>query len=342
MKSGPIPVCTGRAISPYIDLLSEIGAPVDRWIESCRLPVFLFEDLDTHIPMLNKWHLISLAEKNEGIDDFALRIAQKKIYQTLGPRLVTSVASAPTLLQGVEELGRCMQWEYSGMKVGVLHGPKDKVEFTFEKSFGIETPGFTQTEWMGVETLIKTVQLFAGSTWQPDTVSMRSSRDVPPLARKLYPETRFFTKQMRSFISFSKGLLSSSPCSYATTVLARLGTPAGDLEPPQAPASFSVSLERILASYLRDGYPSIDAIAEIAQVSPRTLQRRLKQESVTYKKLIDRARFKVAAKLLTKTDASSLEVALETGYEDPSHFARAFRRMAGCSPREYRIQRVST
>jgi AraC-like DNA-binding protein len=54
--------------------------------------------------------------------------------------------------------------------------------------------------------------------------------------------------------------------------------------------------------------------------------------------VVDRARFDVASRLLTESDASSLEVAYATAYSDPSHFARAFRRIAGVSPREYRAQ----
>jgi AraC-like DNA-binding protein len=42
--------------------------------------------------------------------------------------------------------------------------------------------------------------------------------------------------------------------------------------------------------------------------------------------------------MLTETDAAVIEVAFATAYGDPSHFSRAFRRLAGVSPREYRKQ----
>jgi len=59
---------------------------------------------------------------------------------------------------------------------------------------------------------------------------------------------------------------------------------------------------------------------------------------VSYSDLIGEIRFEAAARLLRETDATALEIALEVGYEDPSHFSRAFKRIAGISPREYRRQ----
>ena len=341
MSQGPFPVCFARALSPYLDFLYGIGAPVDRWLEQCRLPVCLSEDLYASIPTLHEWRFIALAAQKTGVEDLAPRIAQNTIYQTLGPRVVGGVYSAPTLLCGIEELSRQVKGIYSGMRIWVTPGPKNTVELNLGKSFEPNTPGFTQTEWRGIEFFIKIVRLFAGPAWQPDFVSLRASADPPPLAKNIYSTARFLTKQPRTFISFSKQLMSCSPCGYGAEVVKKLGPPPDSFDQPQPPANFSASLEKILESYIRGGYPSIDMMAEITQMSPRTLQRRLKRESVSFKTLIDRSRFKVASKLLTQTDLSSMEIALDTGYNDPSHFARAFRRIAGCSPREYRKRRVA-
>jgi len=38
--------------------------------------------------------------------------------------------------------------------------------------------------------------------------------------------------------------------------------------------------------------------------------------------------------------ARVIDIALELGYEDASHFARACRRMVGASPREYRRRHI--
>lgn len=79
-------------------------------------------------------------------------------------------------------------------------------------------------------------------------------------------------------------------------------------------------------------------LAELADTSVRTLQRRLGELGISYSEVVDRARFDVASRLLTETDATSVEIAHAIAYSDQSHFARAFRRLTGISPHEYRAQ----
>ncbi|MBW1907629.1 MAG: AraC family transcriptional regulator, partial [Deltaproteobacteria bacterium] len=97
-------------------------------------------------------------------------------------------------------------------------------------------------------------------------------------------------------------------------------------------------LTQCLEPHLADGYPHLALAAELADTSVRTLQRRLGELDVSYSEVVDRARFDVASRLLTDSDATSVEIAHATAYSDPSHFARAFRRLTGLSPLEYRAQ----
>ena len=57
---------------------------------------------------------------------------------------------------------------------------------------------------------------------------------------------------------------------------------------------------------------------------------------LSYSDLVETARFENARKLLCDTDAKMIEIAFASGYSDPAHFARAFRRMADVTPRHFR------
>jgi AraC family transcriptional regulator len=46
-----------------------------------------------------------------------------------------------------------------------------------------------------------------------------------------------------------------------------------------------------------------------------------------------------ARRLLRETRKSILEIALETGYANPSHFTQRFRRETGLNPADYRRPR---
>ena len=67
----------------------------------------------------------------------------------------------------------------------------------------------------------------------------------------------------------------------------------------------------------------------------RALQRRLTDEGLSYRDLLDEVRYEAAIDHMQETDNSITDIANLLGYSDPSHFARAFRRMSGVSPGEY-------
>lgn len=101
---------------------------------------------------------------------------------------------------------------------------------------------------------------------------------------------------------------------------------------------FKGSLEKLLVSYIGDSDLSVEHAAALCNTSKRTLQRKLKEMGTQYKTIIDHARFHVASQMLRNTNAKVYEIASFLGYSDSTNFPRAFRRIAGVSPRAYRQQ----
>ena len=95
-------------------------------------------------------------------------------------------------------------------------------------------------------------------------------------------------------------------------------------------------VRRALWSELSERTPTLEAVARSLGVSARTLQRQLKQEGVTFAKLLAELRREMAPSLLRDGQNSVSEVAFLLGYEDPSAFRRAFQRWFGRSPRSFR------
>lgn len=96
---------------------------------------------------------------------------------------------------------------------------------------------------------------------------------------------------------------------------------------------------QVEAEILRAGggaTPSLDAIAERLGLTARTVQRRLKEDGTTFRALSKRVRMDRAAELLTAGRLTLAEVAFEVGFSEPSGFCRAFRKVFGRTPTEYR------
>ena len=79
---------------------------------------------------------------------------------------------------------------------------------------------------------------------------------------------------------------------------------------------------------------------EITGLKRRTLQRHLKREGLIFRDIVEQVRYEAALPLLRDGEHNQLEIALELGYSDASHFIRAFRRWAGMTPSEFRRQKA--
>ena len=72
-------------------------------------------------------------------------------------------------------------------------------------------------------------------------------------------------------------------------------------------------------------------------MSKATLYRKLKAlTGQSTNEFIQTTRLKYAARILSQTDKSVSEVAYEVGFSDPYYFSRAFKKLFGVSPKQWR------
>lgn len=92
----------------------------------------------------------------------------------------------------------------------------------------------------------------------------------------------------------------------------------------------------LLTQMLPSGTASQENIARELHMSLRSLQRKLADEGVTYKELLDTTRRDLALSYMREGKRSVSELTFLLGFSDSSSFARAFKRWTGRSPREYK------
>jgi AraC-like DNA-binding protein len=80
---------------------------------------------------------------------------------------------------------------------------------------------------------------------------------------------------------------------------------------------------------------SLEAVAANFNISPRTLQRKLQAEGISFLQIVDEVRQKLAIQYLTSGNYQIKDVAYVLGYNEPSAFIRAFKRWTGKTPMEY-------
>ncbi len=94
-------------------------------------------------------------------------------------------------------------------------------------------------------------------------------------------------------------------------------------------------LGRILREKLPHGEIDLNSMAKEMSMSRRSLQRRLKNQGVSYRKVLNQTRFEIARELLNQKDVSAEEIAGMVGYSEKSSFYRAFKQWTSKTPRDF-------
>jgi len=102
----------------------------------------------------------------------------------------------------------------------------------------------------------------------------------------------------------------------------------------------SYKVQKYLLKHL--AYDDIDQnnVADHLNLSPRMLQRKLKEEGVSYTELLDSCRQKLAFKLISDETIPLSELTFILGFTDQSNFSRAFKRWSGSTPHQYRNNKL--
>ncbi len=92
---------------------------------------------------------------------------------------------------------------------------------------------------------------------------------------------------------------------------------------------FVFEVQQLITNHLPSGQPKIDAVAQEIGMSSRTLTRRLAENGLTYKGLLDEVRRKLALQYSNDRRISVKNVAYLLGYSEVPAFYHAFRRWTG-------------
>ncbi len=99
---------------------------------------------------------------------------------------------------------------------------------------------------------------------------------------------------------------------------------------------FATIVKQSIINLVKPQFPTIEQVAANLNLSVRTLQRRLKEEGLTYKAVLDELRKQFALDYIKNKTLSIKEIAYLLDYAEPSSFIRSFKRWTGESPNNYR------
>lgn len=159
-------------------------------------------------------------------------------------------------------------------------------------------------------------------------------RDFDRVAHKLGFDLEFEADRTEIFLN---PVLMNKPLKKADPQTTRLITEFCEQQLSELTAEVSVvgAVSALIYAQI-SAPPTLDQAAAKIGLSSRSLRRHLQSSGTTYQSILNDARKALATKLLRDTDEPVSAIAYEVGFENPSHFGRAFKKWSGHSPSEFR------
>lgn len=326
-----IPLTRGQFLLPFIGILDDIGAPTNSLLKKFRLPSSLVEKSDLYIPLLPAIRFVESAQRNQGIEDFGFLATQRLQYSHLREKTRALIAHSPTLLVALRHACKWASREDTILSMWIEYD-SDHVRICSRLATTNGLLHLEHAQWLQNIFSIFIVRQFVGLDWMPATIAFEA-RYTPSLAtQSCWPNVRFLSGQHAAWIDIPISYLSLSNRPQDSSPLPH--------DHEDGPSGYDIVeiLKLMLPSYLDEGIPVLAEVAEMAGVSTRSFQRKLSLVGLSYSDLLDTVRYENASKLLRDTDSKIIEIAFSSGYTDPAHFSRAFRRISGVTPRQFREQ----
>lgn len=193
---------------------------------------------------------------------------------------------------------------------------------------------------LSIAIMYKAMKRFCGEGWQPN--SLHFTQDPPvksDLYRTFFRVPLYFNSDFTGIV-FDKSTL-DIPIPSSNPALLKVLTQHLEAEHiPQENSSYmEVQLKNFIRSQIGTGFNRLNFFANHVGGHPRTVQRKLAAENLSFRKTLNEIKCDIARHYLTNSSNSLAEISHILGYENVSAFSRAFtKETKGTSPNQYRLR----
>ena len=267
-------------------------------------------------------------------DCLGLHFGEHYNPKNIGP-LIYVALNSPTIGAGFENVERYLKVHNEAAKwFTTVDGGRAYIRYELA-DLGIEDTRQYNEASMAVA--LSTLRMMAGSDWTPQEVHF-----AHPPPHQTSEHVRIFTAPVlfgcatNAFVMEREFLDRQVPAADHRLYKILKRYLDGILSEMPREDGFLTSIRKAIAETMRDGDPKLARVAKKLAESPRTLQRKLKDYGVEFKKLTEDTRRRFAQNYLRDRKHTLTEVAFLLGYSDVSAFNRAFKRWTGTTPMDYR------
>ncbi|WP_369634327.1 AraC family transcriptional regulator ligand-binding domain-containing protein [Nocardia sp. JMUB6875] len=330
---GDIALIRGTALQGYPELVTELGANPDTLLSAMAISRTAVGDHDSFLSFRAVLAALEAAAETTRTIDFGRRLAARQGIEILGP-LAAAARTAPTTGAAFAALSRHLAVYTSAISAGMTR-PAEASAVRCEFRVLVEgLPPHPQSIEHALGIAVRTARTIIGRTYTPISVHLPH--------RPLAPEHDYreyfgcpvrFAEPFSGFLMRPEDLL--RPLAADTAVRTVVETYLDSLTPPPG-RSITGPVRALIRQLLPTGTVDRHLIAAQLAVHPRTLQRRLAEEGITFTQLIDETRRTEAERYLRDTDLPLGRLATLLGFSEQSAFSRACHRWFGTSATNHR------
>ncbi|ODA66635.1 HTH-type transcriptional regulator VirS [Methyloligella halotolerans] len=312
-------------VGPIAEIVAASGGSIADVFRKSELPLTLLDQPQRLILLRDQFRLLETAARTIGDHGLAVRLSTEAGVPGLGA-YGAHLVTLPTLGDAIGESSRSLASLLQGATTISLTvtGPWARWTYSVTENLGL---GQQKNEMLAIGYMLALLRYFAGNSFTPDRVEIAGRFDG--------------RRQIEDVVASDVTSGETAGVVFPAELLALPNPrPASGPEPdyPAVPAETELTevVRHIFLLQLDQGESGIDHVAARLGLSRRTLQRRLREQAVSFESLAETTLRDQARALLKDRDMPITEIALSLGYSDPAHFTRAFRRWTGETPLAWR------
>jgi len=334
-----VPLFEARVLRPLMAYLDRHGANSEAYLNRSRIP----GELIASGGPISRWQehrLLADIVRREGHREALFAAYLDLQLADLGP-LASAMASAKTVKESLDIAVRLAPLAYERHQYSiVIEGNTVWLNF---RDLEEKSAGDDLTTQLTLAAFLRVLRLLTGEdSWRPETMRACARECHAHVAVRDWENCRAICGSRIAGLAFPTEFLTRRLAPSAKQLEVDPARVTRQLE-GNSSKGFVDSLQRLVASQFDLGrLPTVERLEQITGVSRRTIHRRLRECGITYQRLLDRIRFDAACEMLFVPDICVRDIACELGYSGTNNFVRAFRRMTGVTPGEYRRRRVES
>lgn len=320
-------------LKPAVAALRRRGIDADHYLERNGIPPEFIELPYAPLPKRSRfWVFLDDVEQSEGIDTLGFLMGDEVDLTDVGP-FGLQLTRAATLLDALKIAHHNVS-NYAQENTIHLEREGDKAWILCESYRKTCRPADHGT----LNFIIELVRLAAGPGWRPQEARLQTGPAEGLKSLPVLQDCKLEFHCDAAGVAVPDSLLSVALRTHDPD-----GVPAPEnLTPLPRTGRLSDSLRVVIATFLPyRGPPTASEAADMVGVSRSTLFRRLEDEGVTYKGLVEDVRYQAAREFLANPRMSLKDIAYLLGYSVPNNFIRAFRKLAGITPNTFRRELLS-